>query len=70
MSIEIYCYKLDVIQGGLTSSIESKSLIIALEPEAASYHCRTLPVNQFSVRSRESPTFPPGTKYVLLDAGG
>ena len=58
------------IQAGLITDVESRLLVIALEPEAASYYCRTLPVNQYAVRGEESPKFPAGSKYVLVDAGG
>lgn len=51
----------------------SDQLVIALEPEAASLHCRHLPDTDFvgykdNVISK--PTFEPGTKYLVVDAGG
>ena len=64
------CLRLLNLQAGLITDVESNSLIIALEPEAASYYCRSLPVNEFAVRGAKQPKFPAGTKYVLVDAGG
>lgn len=47
--------------------------MIALEPEAASLHCRHLPDTDFvgyKDNSIKKPTFEPGTKYLVVDAGG
>ena len=46
---------------------------MALEPEAASLYCRTLPDSTFSSNKETSetkPSFEPGTKYLVVDAGG
>lgn len=43
-------------------------LTIALEPEVASVFCRHLPDAKDKTMSLS--TFPPGTKYLVLDAGG
>ncbi|WAR14046.1 HS12A-like protein, partial [Mya arenaria] len=43
-------------------------LSICLEPEAASIYCRHLPMERSSDTSVS--TFKPGTKYLVLDAGG
>ena len=42
-------------------------LTIALEPEAASVFCRHLPAAD---EKMNLSTFPPGTQYLILDAGG
>ena len=60
-------------QGGLITSKHSDQLLIALEPEAASLHCRKLPGSTFvgcSQPEGNKPTFEPGTKYLVVDAGG
>lgn len=60
-------------QGGLITSKQSDQLLIALEPEAASLHCRKLPGSTFvgcSQPEGNKPTFEPGTKYLVVDAGG
>ena len=56
-------------QAELITSVDSDALLIALEPEAASFFCRTLSVHGFAT-STSSPAFPSGTKYVIVDAGG
>lgn len=50
--------------------IHSESLTIALEPEAASIFCRHLPLDRFIDSSGDIAKYPPGTKYMILDAGG
>ena len=55
------------IEGG----IQSDKLTIALEPEAASIFCRYLPLDRFEDSGGENiAKYPPGTKYMVLDAGG
>ena len=53
--------------------MHSNQLLIALEPEAASLTCRTIQANNFA-DNRENQadrlTFEPGTKYIVVDAGG
>ncbi|KAI8761497.1 heat shock 70 kDa protein 12A-like isoform X3 [Biomphalaria glabrata] len=60
-------------KGGLIDKPNSEQLVIALEPEAASLHCRNLPATDF-VGYKDStlskPSFEPGTKYLVVDAGG
>ena len=62
------------IQGSLIDKTNSEQLVIALEPEAASLHCRHLQATDFvgykDNALAEKPTFEPGTKYIVLDAGG
>ncbi|CAG2207904.1 heat shock 70 kDa protein 12A-like [Mytilus galloprovincialis] len=60
-------------KGGLIETTHSNQLLIALEPEAASLHCKLLPAETFMGNSEEllaKPTFEPGTKYLVVDAGG
>ena len=55
------------VEGG----IRSESLTIALEPEAASIFCRHLPLDRFEDSCGDNVAkYPPGTKYMILDAGG
>nr|XP_022322670.1 heat shock 70 kDa protein 12A-like [Crassostrea virginica] len=60
-------------KGELIDNVHSNQLLIALEPEAASLTCRTIQANNFS-DNRENQadrlTFEPGTKYIVVDAGG
>lgn len=60
-------------KGELIDNVHSNQLLIALEPEAASLTCRTIQTNSFT-DNRENqtakPTFEPGTKYIVVDAGG
>lgn len=44
-------------------------LIIALEPEAASIYCRRLPAEKLEGANTVHP-LQPGSKYLVLDAGG
>ena len=53
----------------LQANIKPENLTIALEPEAASVLCRHLPVDRLDTNSSVS-SFSPGTKYMVLDAGG
>lgn len=60
-------------KGGLIDKPSSEQLLIALEPEAASLHCRHLPDTDFvgyKDNAINKPTFEPGTKYLVVDAGG
>ena len=61
-----------LLQAGIISGKDSRQLVIALEPEAASIYCRSLDVNQFIEPSgqQSSPSFREGTKYLVIDAGG
>ncbi|XP_060558649.1 heat shock 70 kDa protein 12B-like [Ruditapes philippinarum] len=51
------------------AGIPRSQLKIALEPEAASLYCRYLPV-QKGHEENFLASFEPGTKYIVLDAGG
>jgi hypothetical protein len=53
----------------LQAVIPRSQLKIALEPEAASLYCRYLPV-QKGHEENFLASFEPGTKYIVLDAGG
>ena len=45
--------------------------MIALEPEAASIYCKHLPLNKREGNNKLSlDSLSPGTKYLVLDAGG
>lgn len=53
--------------------MDSKQLLLALEPEAAVLHCRQLTIDHFHeapAGSMERITMSPGTKYLIVDAGG
>jgi hypothetical protein len=51
------------------AGIDRHKLSIALEPEAASAYCRYLPMDKTKTRT-DLYSLPPGTKYMILDAGG
>ncbi|WAQ95287.1 HS12A-like protein, partial [Mya arenaria] len=53
-----------------TAGILRCGLLIALEPESASIYCRHLPAEMCRGTSVSVTTFEPGTKYMVLDAGG
>ena len=58
-------------KAAIAGGIRSDKLTIALEPEAASIFCRHLPLDRFEDLSGENiAKYPPGTKYMVLDAGG
>ncbi|KAL8562197.1 hypothetical protein ACOMHN_005182 [Nucella lapillus] len=60
-------------KGNLIDKPNSDQLVIALEPEAASLHCRHLPDTNFvgyKDNGVNKPNFEPGTKYLVVDAGG
>lgn len=52
----------------LKAGIPKKTLRIALEPEAASIWCKTIPVEKLNQGTIVS--FQEDTKYLVLDAGG
>ncbi|KAL5011725.1 hypothetical protein ScPMuIL_010276 [Solemya velum] len=58
-------------EAAVKAGISGDSLTIALEPEAASIYCRHIPL-QRGERNKKShlETFNPGSKYLVLDAGG
>lgn len=49
--------------------MDSRKLVIALEPEAASVFCRSLDLDNFVTRSARLQ-FRTGDKFVIIDAGG
>eukprot|EP00105_Crassostrea_gigas_P026536 XP_011447532.1 PREDICTED: heat shock 70 kDa protein 12A isoform X1 [Crassostrea gigas] len=51
------------------AGIPGHQLMIALEPEAASIYCKHLPVEKLEGTNTIS-AFQPGSKYLVLDAGG
>ena len=55
-------------QAGCIVGKDSKKLIIALEPEAASLCCRRMSLAQYG--DKKGISFPKGTKYLILDCGG
>ncbi|XP_071086747.1 heat shock 70 kDa protein 12A-like [Haliotis cracherodii] len=61
-------------RGSLILTPHSEQLVMALEPEAASLHCRNLPATDFvgykDTAQASNPCFEPGTKYLVVDAGG
>lgn len=53
------------------AGIDTDNLSIALEPEAASLYCKHLPVEKISgCDSQNFSAFSPGSRYLVLDAGG
>ena len=64
----IVCYQ---TKAGLIDELTSERLCIALEPEAASLYCRILDiVNYDKEADKDKLHMPPGTTYMVLDAGG
>lgn len=59
-------------QAGLVTSGQNDKLVIALEPEAASVHCKKLPSNGFIAENRGEDKLDqsPGTQYIVVDCGG
>lgn len=52
------------------AGIDSKRLVIALEPEAASILCKELQLAKYKDGSDSINVFSPGQRYLVLDAGG
>ena len=48
----------------------SKNLLIALEPEAASIFCRSLDLSPFEDSKSDGVRFKSGQKLLVIDAGG
>ncbi|XP_053398855.1 heat shock 70 kDa protein 12A-like isoform X2 [Mercenaria mercenaria] len=58
-------------EAAIKAGIESRKLTIALEPEAASIYCRHLSIEAtFNYTGASVSSFKPGTRYMILDAGG
>ncbi|KAL4230258.1 hypothetical protein ACF0H5_010644 [Mactra antiquata] len=51
------------------AGIKTNYLKIALEPEAASLHCKQLEINR-KEDTRSPSSFKPGSQYMVVDAGG
>ncbi|CAG2206693.1 unnamed protein product [Mytilus edulis] len=58
-------------ESAIKGGIRNTQLILALEPEAASVYCKHIP-NELTVTNGQSTidALSPGTKYLILDAGG
>lgn len=54
----------------LKAGINTDHLIIALEPEAASIYCKSLTDGNFKEDTNTVYPLQPGSKYLVLDAGG
>ncbi|KAM9343704.1 heat shock 70 kDa protein 12A-like [Pholidichthys leucotaenia] len=59
-------------QAGIVTRGMEENLLIALEPEAASLWCKTLPADGFLVPNKDKSTLDhqPGTQYIVIDCGG
>ncbi|KAL5012749.1 hypothetical protein ScPMuIL_011300 [Solemya velum] len=58
-------------EAAVKAGINGDALEIALEPEAASIYCRHIPLQRTEKGGKVSvETFSPGSKYLVLDAGG
>lgn len=58
-----------LFQAGLITKLDSKKLMVALEPEVASLYCRSLHITEF-VENSEPIQLKAGTKYLVIDCGG
>lgn len=60
------------LQAGIVPEGKEDSLVIALEPEAASVWCRKLPADGFIAENHGNITLEktPGTQYIVVDCGG
>uniref|UniRef100_A0A8C6UPI7 Heat shock 70 kDa protein 12A n=1 Tax=Neogobius melanostomus TaxID=47308 RepID=A0A8C6UPI7_9GOBI len=58
------------VQAGLVSSFTEDTLVIALEPEAASVWCKQLEPKDFIKDSGDKVKLSVGAQYVVLDCGG
>ena len=55
----------------LQAGIPGSQLMLALEPEAASIFCKHIPSERMVTGGKSClDAFSPGTKYLILDAGG
>ncbi|XP_023192406.1 heat shock 70 kDa protein 12A-like, partial [Xiphophorus maculatus] len=59
-------------QAGIVSEGTKHNLVFALEPEAASVHCKKLPLEGFIAENRGESKLDqsPGTRYIVVDCGG
>ena len=58
------------VQAGVTATLQSKGLVIALEPEAAGILCRTVPAAAFGSAKDTAEAPSVGDAYLVIDAGG
>lgn len=65
---QIHCSSLP--QAGLASPDDPDQLLIALEPEAASFYCRTLQMKDFLGETGEELVNEGLASYVVIDNGG
>ncbi|KAK3602415.1 hypothetical protein CHS0354_027193 [Potamilus streckersoni] len=56
-------------EAAIQAGINGGNLLIALEPEAASFYCKYLPVERISGEGAVT-CFRPASRYLVLDAGG
>lgn len=68
MNIYVLTISLIIFQAGIHGDMFS----IVFEPEAASVYARLLPVEKFIGENKSTilKTFDPGTKFIVVDAGG
>ncbi|XP_051814755.1 heat shock 70 kDa protein 12A-like [Acanthochromis polyacanthus] len=59
-------------QAGIVTKGKEDKLVIALEPEAASVFCKTLPAEGFIAENQGEDKLDqsPGTQYIVVDCGG
>ena len=58
------------LQAGLASPADPDQLLIALEPEAASFYCRTLQMKDFLGESGDQLVNEDLASYIVIDNGG
>lgn len=60
------------MQAGIVTPRKEDKLVIALEPEAASIWCKTLPADGFITQGHRGNALDhaPGTQYIVVDCGG
>ena len=58
------------LQAGLASPEDPDQLLIALEPEAASFYCRTLQMKDFLGESGDQLVNEDLASYIVIDNGG
>ncbi|KAK3594916.1 hypothetical protein CHS0354_020573 [Potamilus streckersoni] len=64
-----YSAKQFIRETAVQAGITEKNILIALEPETASVFCRLLPIERME-EGGTMTVFSPGSKYMVLDAGG
>lgn len=58
------------LQAGLASNDDPDQLLIALEPEAGSFYCRTLQMKDFLGETGDESVNEGLASYVVIDNGG